>query len=247
MIGQLLSNRTKRITAIGFALLVAAALAFLLVAGFFDRDPERMFGTKADAPQTVGVLFSGDMGLRLGMGPHIGDALAKAGIPVLGLSSSTEFATHKTRAQVDALVAQSLRHALMRTGAHQAVLIGQSFGADILRVGLVSLPPDLRDRVVAAVLIVPGSDAYFRADPTGLAYRETPDAGPGEAARLNWLPVICIRGAQEPDSLCPLLHGPNIRALTLPGGHLLNKDHELLTRTILEQLQPILQARSIAS
>lgn len=244
-----ISRRAVVITALSLSAFVAALLAFYTMAGFFDRDPLRFFAAKtAEPPELVAVLFSGDMGLHVGMGPHIADALVRKGIPVLGLSSSTEFATRQTRAQVDALVAQSIRDALRRTGAERAIVVGQSFGADVARVGLVSLPPDLRQRVVAAVLIVPGTEAFFHADPTGLTYRGRPDDGPGDAKSLDWTPIICIRGAGEQDSLCPLLTGRrNVVSIVLPGAHRLNDDHDLLTRTILTALQPIVDAQRIIS
>jgi type IV secretory pathway VirJ component len=99
----------------------------------------------------------------------------------------------------------------------------------------------LKPKVAAIVLVVPGSSAWFRADPTGLAYLSASDEGPQSASRLNWAPLICIHGSLETDSLCPLIHGPNLRSVTLPGGHFLRRDHDLLVNTILRQLKPIIQ------
>jgi type IV secretory pathway VirJ component len=120
------------------------------------------------------------------------------------------------------------------------IVIGQSFGADIARVALASLPPALRAQVAALVLVVPGTDAYFRADPLGFAYIGTPDADAAAARALDWLPVTCIRGEDETDSLCPTLLAPNVRRITLPGGHFLRMDHDLLVRTVFAALAPVL-------
>jgi type IV secretory pathway VirJ component len=161
-------------------------------------------------------------------------------LPVLGVSSSTAFATHRSRAQTDAIVANAIRETLRRTGASRVIVIGQSFGADAARVGLAHLPPDLRPKVAAAVLVVPGSTAYFRADPLGFAYRGKPDADASEAPLLGWLPVTCIRGRAETDSLCPALTMANVRRVTLPGGHFLHHDSSLLVGTLLQSLRPVL-------
>jgi type IV secretory pathway VirJ component len=214
--------------------------AFAWSAGFLDRDPRWFFGVGGKRPPYVAVLFSGDMGLRYGMGSYIAAALQKKGVPVLGLSSPAAFGSHKSRAEVDAFVAQAVRDAMRRTGAPRVLLMGQSFGADIARVGLAHFPPDLRPNVAAAVLVVPGSDAFFRADPSGLAYRAAPDAGPEEARAIDWLPVLCVKGSRETDSLCPALTRPNVRTVVLPGGHFLQRDHERLTATIMASLDKML-------
>jgi type IV secretory pathway VirJ component len=218
----------------------AGALALYAAAGFFDGDPLRFFGVHGSRPRYVAVLFSGDMGLRLGMSAHTARAFNRVGVPVLGVSSSTEFATRKTRAEVDSLVARAAQSALARTHARQVILIGQSFGADIVRVGLADFPAALRHKVAAVVLVVPGQTAFFRADPTGLSYRSTPDAGPEEAAKIDWASIICIRGSDETDSLCPLLRNPNVRSIALPGGHFLHRDAALLSHTIVSELSSIL-------
>ena len=223
------------------AALAALVFAIAAVAGFFDADPEQMFPAQGDGHRPLAaVLFSGDMGLRFGMGPHIAHALARQDVPVLGVSSPAAFAIDRTRDEVAAIVSDSIRSALERTGAERVLVVGQSFGADIARVGLAALPASLRGRVAGIVLVVPGRDAWFRADPSGMGYRELPDAGPDDGRALAFAPLLCIRGAAETDSLCPVLGGPNVRTVTLPGGHFLHNDHRLLVRTVLTGIAPVL-------
>ncbi|MET0307636.1 MAG: AcvB/VirJ family lysyl-phosphatidylglycerol hydrolase [Sphingomonas sp.] len=223
-------------------ILAGAILILYALAGFFDRDPVHVFGMEDGPKPVAAVYFSGDMGLRFGMGPYIADALAKAGVPVLGMSSSTAFARHRSQEEVDAIFAKAVRDTLTRTGAKRLIVLGQSFGADMVRVGLVSLPPDLRARIAAVVLVVPGETAYFRADPSNIAYHGTPDADASGARKLDWVPITCIRGALEPDSLCPLMLTPNVRRIVLPGGHFLQNDHDLLVRTVFAALGTLIPA-----
>ncbi len=95
------------------------------------------------------------------------------------------------------------------------------------------------------VLIVPGEDIIFRASPIELAGLETPDqrAYP-TASRLRWGPVTCIRGADETDSLCPELQMPNVRRITLPGGHALDSDYGAIEAAILPAIIDPPMARS---
>ena len=220
--------------AVLLALLVAGGGLLYALAGFFDRDPVHFFAANNPNSTYVALYLSGDMGLRFGIGSYVSVALSAHGIPVYGLNSPTAFATRQTRAQLDEIVAKAAREALARTGATKLILIGQSFGADILQTGLANFPETLRKQVAAVVLVVPGRAVYFRADPTSIYYRGTPDSlGSTTGARIDWVPLTCIYGAQEGDSLCPGLNQDNATVIRLPGGHFLRNDHVLLNRMIL--------------
>ncbi|MEO6091515.1 MAG: AcvB/VirJ family lysyl-phosphatidylglycerol hydrolase [Novosphingobium sp.] len=231
--------------ALGILVLALAALAF--AAGFADRNSIHLYGMNNARPVRVAaVYFSGDMGLRFGMGRHVAPALAARGIPVFGVSSPAVFNTQRSRGDVNALVAETIRRALVRSGADQVILMGQSFGSDILVAGLEALPPDLHRKVAAVVLVVPGQTVYFRADPTGLRYHGTPDADAvSDIGAMTWAPLICIYGQSENDSLCPTLLGKAAKVIELPGDHFLRNDHAKLIETIFTALAPILRQNPI--
>lgn len=236
----MIARRTLRRIALAIGL-VGALVGLGLAAPalhLIDADPMRLFASSRRAGDTVAVYVSGDLGLRFGMGPKVAPALAAHGIPVVGVSSPVAFGTRRTRAEADAIIAGAVRTALARTGAKRAVLIGQSFGSDIVATTLPDLPPDLRRRIAAVVLVVPGESVFFRADPTGITYHGTPDAAPAAALRgVDWTPVVCIYGEAETDSLCPALDRHRAEIIPLPGGHFLHHDDQLLTRTILDALR----------
>jgi len=225
---QYRSRRRRRLVGIvGFVCVgVGLLLGVAALAGFFQSDPVRVFAGEGPARRIGVVYVSGDMGLRFGPGPYVSRALAQDGITVLGLNTPTLFRRHRTAAQIDGIVAGAVREALVRTGAQRLVLIGQSFGADILHTGLAHLPPGLRSHVAGVVLIVPGRMVYFRADPTGIAYRGTPDGRAQDTLRqLDWAPLTCIYGRQEADSACPAVSLPDATLIAMPGGHFLRNDH----------------------
>jgi type IV secretory pathway VirJ component len=227
-------GRYGRRIAAGLALVAGAAIFLLAAGGFLNRDPHQLFAAAGPRAGVSALYFSGDMGLRFGMGPATSRALAAHGVDVLGVNSSTLFRVHRTRAQTAAIVAQTVADALRRLGRDQLVLIGQSFGADILQTGLVDLPPALRRHVRAVVLVVPGRDVFFRADPIGLAYRGTPDSDGAQTIRaLRWTPVTCIYGTRESDSACPAVRGTGATVIAMPGGHFLGRDSAGLTSHVL--------------
>lgn len=227
---------------LGIGALIAGLLVLLGLAApslhLIDSQSLRLFDGGKKHPSVVAVFISGDMGLRFGLGSVVVPALAQHGIPVVGVSSPVNFGTRKTREQVDAIVASAIRTALARTGAEKVILMGQSFGADMVSATAPDLPADMRARIAAISVVVPAQTVYFRSDPTGILYHGTPDARPTATMRaLDWAPVICIYGREEEESLCPTLRGSHAQVVGLPGGHFLHHDDQLVIATILATLR----------
>lgn len=223
----------------GIALGVVAVMAGVAaLAGFFDRDPVVLLPAEGTARPVAALYLSGDMGLRFGPNPTTTRTLAANGVTVVALKSPTLFRFHRTRGEVDRIVADAVRTALARSRASRIVVIGQSYGADILETGLAALPPTLRSRIAGAVLVVPGESVFFRADPSGLGYRGMPDhIGAASLDRLDWLPVTCIYGRDEQDSACPDVHLPHATIIAMPGGHFLDNDRKGLFAHVLTAIR----------
>ncbi|WP_230769313.1 virulence factor [Sphingomonas sp. Leaf4] len=236
-------RRGARRRILGWSALAAGLLVLLALAApalhLIDNHALRLFrGNGERNPKVVAVYLSGDMGLRFGLGAKVVPALAAHGIPVVGVSSPVTFGTRRSRAEADAIVANAIRTAMARTGATRVLLMGQSFGADIVSAVAPDLPADLRPHIAAINVVVPAQSVFFRSDPTGILYHGTPDAWPSAGMRrLDWAPVICIHGRDERESLCPTLAGTKAQVIGLPGGHFLRNDDKLVIATILAALR----------
>ena len=213
--------RRRRLSILVVAAVVLIGLGGLFLAGGYAvRDPIRVYPVEGQRRPVAALLMSGDMGLHFGAGPAVARMLAAHGTEVVAVRSPVLFRFHRSRAEVDAIVAQLVRRALALTGNGRIVLIGQSYGADMLQTGLAALPADLRAHVAGVILIVPGATVYFRADPTGLLYETRPDSLAADTLpRLDWTPLSCIYGREETDSACRTLRQRNARIVALPGGH----------------------------
>ena len=182
----------------------------------------------------VAVVFSGDAGYQIGMASMIGRRLAADGIPVVGVNTLTYFRTTRTPAAATRLIGAAIDHAIAYAHADHLILIGHSYGADILHVGLADLPEHLRHKVRLVALVVPGETVELRASPGGLLSFAFPDAPALATARLlDWVPVVCIQGIEETNSLCPLLSAPNMVSEAMPGGHSMHWDADGLTARLL--------------
>ena len=187
----------------------------------------------------VAVVFSGDAGYQIGMASMIGNRLAADGIPVVGVNTLTYFRTERTPADATRLVASAIEHAIAFARADHLILVGQSYGADMLHTGLANLPVRLRDKISLVALVVPGATVEFRATPGGILSFNVPGVPALATARsLDWVPAVCIQGVEQTTSLCPLLSAPNVARITMPGGHSIHWDADGLNTRLLAAIDP---------
>jgi type IV secretory pathway VirJ component len=219
-----------------FAAVLIAAAAYLRYIGYLGGPIISIIQPASGVPRTpfAVVLMSGDMGNKVGMGGQLIARLSADGTPVVAVNTLRAFRTTQTPAQVTALIAAAAASARRLTPSGRIMLVGQSFGGDMLQVGAAGLSPAERRGVAGVMLIVPGDTVDFRASPSELFAlgEHVVDALP-TARLLGWAPTLCIWGVEETDSLCPKLNNPAVRVVGLPGGHPLRRDadrvHAVLT------------------
>lgn len=219
----------------GLAAAIVAAVVFMAWLGYFGGPLFTDVPTRTPSARArfAVVVLSSDVGFNAGIGPDIAARLAADGLPVVGVNMLTYLRRTRTPAEITALIARAEQRALRLGHTDRVVLIGLSFGADMLHVGLVDLPASLRANVAKVVLIVPENTVQFRASPNEIFDYWTPTfAATPSARQLTWAPLLCIHGSEEADSLCPLLKQPNARVMALPGGHPLHRDADALYATV---------------
>lgn len=194
----------------------------------------------------VAVIVSGDMGFKVGMGPKLAERFSREGIPVVGVNSLAYFRHKRTAPEAGSLIEQAMGKALALSptaaasaSQRRVVVIGQSFGGDMVNVGSRFLSPEWRQRVLAIELVVPTDTIDFRASPAELLDLEAPDESaipPGR--KLGWVPTLCVYGREETESLCPHLLGQtNVNVVSLPGGHKLNQDVNAVFSILMMNLE----------
>lgn len=223
----MMRRRNRRwMVAVG-ALLVAILLEFAWIGylggGLFT--PMRPVAYHPQPGASVAILWSGDMGFRVGMAPNVAARLVADGIPVVGVNALRYFRTTRTASDASALLEAAIGQAHRINPKARLLLVGQSYGADMMHVALSQLPRADRSSIGLVALVVPGATVEYRASPSEIftfAMAES-DALP-TARQLSWTSLLCIQGRDETASLCPLLHQPNAQSVALPGGHRLNGD-----------------------
>ncbi len=192
-----------------------------------------------DAPAqhgTMAIIYSGDGGWR-DLDKSIGDAFQKQGVPTIGVDSLRYFWSRKTPEQTSADLARIIDFYTEKWGIDHVVLVGYSFGADVLPSAYRLLPPDEQSQV-SEVSLLGLSDQVDYVISVG-AFLGT-NSGDGETLpdikTIKPSLIQCFYGEEEDDSLCPKLEGTGVELIKTTGGHHFDGDYDGLARKILDGL-----------
>jgi type IV secretory pathway VirJ component len=188
----------------------------------------------AAAPsQEFALLLTGDGGWA-GLDQELAARLAANGVPTVALNSLKYFWSQRTPQQTAQDVARVLRYYLATWHAQRVLLIGYSFGADVLPFVVNRLPPDLLARVASVSVL--GIDAHASFEVHVAEWVGGDEGGPptrAELAEIKSVPVLCIYGEGETDSICPQMP-PGTAALERIGkGHHFSGEYAVLADRIL--------------
>ena len=192
-------------------------------------------------PQTdsLAVFITGDGGWA-GIDKDIAGILAKNGIGVVGLDSLRYFWTRRTPAGGGADLARIMRHYLDAWDKKRVVLIGFSLGADALPPMAANLPPELRQAVRQVTLLAPSK--YVELEFHVSDWMHDDEAGQDiallpEVRKLEPVPMLCVYGQDEEQSLCMDLRPDEATIKSLPGSHHFNGEYAKVAALILEHLK----------
>ncbi len=185
----------------------------------------------------MAVILSGDGGWA-GLDKEVGGALAQRGIPVVGWSSLQYFWKARTPESTASDLARVLDHYLAAWNKDRVVLVGYSFGADVMPFLVNRLPAPLRSRIAEVVLISPARTAQFEFHVSEWLGKDAADARPTapELAKLAGLRVLCFRGEHEEDSGCLGLPAEVGETLVLPGGHHFAGAYQIVADHLVQRL-----------
>jgi len=194
--------------------------------------------TAAQSNDTFAVIMSGDGGWA-GLDQDVAAALSAKGIPVVGLDSLRYYWTARTPDGLAADADRIIRYYLAHFGKRRVLLIGYSQGADVLPFAVNRLPAATRALVALVAVMGMSEHALFEFHVS--SWISDSNSGPAtlpEISRIAGIPVLCIYGADESDSLCPRLDPKRFNIVKLKGGHHFDGDYGNLARQILAAAHP---------
>ena len=183
----------------------------------------------------MAVLLTGDGGWA-GLDRGLSDRLAASGIPVVALSTLRYFWTPQKPAAVARDLERIMSHYLKAWNKDQVVLIGYSFGANVLPFVVADLAQVDRGRIATLNLLGLATHTSFEIHVADWIPGSEPAGAPiaPEFAKFAGIKTLCIYGSKETDTLCPSLPASAALAIEMPGDHHFDDDTTTLARHIVE-------------
>jgi type IV secretory pathway VirJ component len=191
------------------------------------------------AGETLALLITGDGGWA---SPDAGIArkLVEAGIPLVGLNSLKYFWRARTPEETASDIERILAYYLSSWHKNKVILIGYSFGADVLPVTINLLPSEFRSRITLTVLISASHSASFKFELSDWIKSSSPkDSIPTlpEIKKMQGMKILCVYGEHDEDVLCKDIDPKWVQIFTFPGGHKVGNNFEPIADAILKQFR----------
>jgi type IV secretory pathway VirJ component len=184
------------------------------------------------------VILSGDGGWR-DIDKEIADTLQQRGLAVLGWNSLNYFWRAKTPDELARDLGRAIAFYSDKWRASRIVLVGYSFGADVIPFAVNRLPQDLRRQIIQLSLLGFSTKADFEIHVSGwlgASPSETALPTAPEMAQIDMALVQCFYGAEESDSACPALVARGAEVVETGGGHHFGGEYAALAARIADGL-----------
>jgi type IV secretory pathway VirJ component len=186
----------------------------------------------------MGIIITGDGGWGV-TDRGIAQSLAAKGIPVVALNSLHYFWSQKTVEQTAADLNRILQHYSTLWKRMDVVVIGYSFGADVLPFMLNRIPRESLQRIKVVALLGLSSTADFQfhlTDWIAARKRSSSLMVRPEVEKLRGKKLLCVYGTED-DSLCRQLDPGLAKAIPIQGGHRFGKGFQPIVDEILQETQ----------
>jgi type IV secretory pathway VirJ component len=210
-------------------------LAFILNQSNAQSLPVKEFAGNADSLSFL--YISGDGGMNT-FSTNLCNEITKKGYNVAAINAKSYFWSKKTPDQTTADLTRYLDGYLSKRKNKQLVLVGYSFGADVLPFVMNRLPETHQQQVKAVVLISPGATTDFEVHLTdifgGDKKRDLDVAA--EINRIQHNKTIILAGSDEKSDYSKNAASRKYIYKELPGGHHYGDDTKTLVTSIIGYL-----------
>lgn len=169
----------------------------------------------------VALLLSGDGGW-FGFEQSIADNLAILGIPTIGLDSRKYFWNRRSPEETVIGMTGILNFYCKEWGRDKVLLIGYSFGSEIVPFIVTRLPVEMKSKIVSAVLLSPETYTDFEihiSNMLGMGNSQNTYNVTDEIIKMQAFNTIIIYGEGEKSRLPELLSGKAPKIIKIPGDH----------------------------
>ncbi len=187
---------------------------------------------------TMAVIYSGDGGWR-DIDKDVGGALQAKGIPVVGVDSLRYFWSKREPKETADDLAKIIAFYRNQWNVAHVVLIGYSFGADVLPATYNLLGAEDRARVPQMTLMALSHQVDYEVSVMGWL-GATQAEGSGDPIKdleaVDPKLVQCIYGTDEDEDACPAV-AKGVELVPIDGGHHFDGDYAMLASKIIDGLK----------
>lgn len=191
---------------------------------------------------TLAIIYSGDGGWR-DIDQKLAAYLVEDGIPVVGVDALRYFWTEKSPQETATDLSRIITTYRQRWNVKNVVLIGYSFGANILPATYRLLPERDKQTVSFLSLLALSHQADFEIAVTGwLGWAGAAKQGDpvDDLAEIEPHKIQCIYGTEEEDTACPAVEDiPGALIHSRPGGHHFDGEYRALNRLIVDRIKAL--------
>ncbi len=191
---------------------------------------------KTEATQTMAVLLTGDGGWAE-IDKELAKILAAQGIPTVGFDSLSYFWKARTPVTTSQDIERVIMQYLEKWNKKQVILIGYSFGADVLPFIANNLSAETQQKVSLVALLGMGKTAAFEFRLSSwMNADKNPDRLPisPEIAKMKWAKSICIYGIADTAANCLPVETHGVKAISMSGDHHFDEKYEELVKHIID-------------
>ncbi len=189
---------------------------------------------------TMAIVYSGDGGWR-DIDKEVGAALQKEGIPVVGVDSLHYFWSERKPQETADDLAKIIEFYRKQWKVKHVLLIGYSFGADVVPATYTRLKAADKAAISQVSLLSLSHQVDYVISVMGWLGQKTEGAGGDPVNDLKAIDpklVQCIYGKDDDDEVaCPALKDSGADVVELPGDHHFDENYDLLTKTIVDALK----------
>jgi type IV secretory pathway VirJ component len=168
----------------------------------------------------------------------LANTLSAEGFPVVGLNSLHYFWHEKTPDEASKDLSRLIDHYLPLWKKEKVILIGYSFGAEVVPFMYNRLPAAQKAKVSLMALLAPSPHADFRfhvvdwigGNGSGDRYPVVP-----EIAKIAGPKILCFYGSGEGESACTQCDPAKVTSIQYGGGHRIGGRYDELARRILDE------------
>jgi len=184
--------------------------------------------------QRLAIIYSGDGGWA-DIDRELGTRLSKQGIAVVGFDTLKYFWKRKDPEAAAQDLERIISHYTETWGRKQVILVGYSFGADILPFLWAHLSDATRKDVRMMALLGLSDSATLEITVggwIGVEPAETLQVTPA-LAKVNQVPILCVYGTEDDDDACARQVLSNLEKFPMPGDHHFDGRYEKIAEAIL--------------